>query len=128
MLWVYNSFIGAETFLEKLKLMDNFIDLSKVSSEELVKQSKTIIGHYSSCTIFLGFLEPGFMLDSYNQVLLRPLFRKFTVGIVCIFPESLPFSWKNEIEYFYYNKSLNIDDRTTKIIDDGGSVQHESNS
>ena len=77
------------------------LDLSKVSSSQLASESTSIVNHHSSCAVFLGYLEPGFMLDGPSQTIMRKLFRKFDVAMVCEFAESIPFSWKNEINTLY---------------------------
>ena len=77
------------------------LDLSKVPSSQLAFESTSIVNHHSSCAVFLGYLEPGFMLDGPSQTILRKLFRKFDVAVVSQFPESIPFSWKNEINTLY---------------------------
>jgi hypothetical protein len=55
---------------------------------------------------------------------LRALFRKFPVGMLCHFPNSLPFSWKNEIDVWY---ALNITrkDGSTDTINDGSALHHK---
>jgi hypothetical protein len=77
------------------------LDLSKVSSDALASESAAIVNHQSSCAVFLGYLEPGFMLNGPSQTIMRKLFRKFDVAMVCEFVESIPFSWKNEIDTLY---------------------------
>lgn len=127
MLWVYNSFKNVHKFKDVLKQgSEHFLDLSTLPSSKLVQETQTIIGHYASCTIYLGYLEPGFMLEPTHQVLLRKLFRKFRVGVVTMFIESIPFSWKNEIDYFYFPSLLN--DHGTGDLNDGSTILHESNS
>lgn len=82
------------------------IDLSKIPSNSLATECNSIVEHHRQCIIFLGYLEPGWMLDNSSQVQIRKLFRKFPVGLVIEFSESLPFSWKNEIDTIYTFKSL----------------------
>ena len=86
-----------------------FIDLSKVPSATLADACSNIVGHHKSCVVFLGYIEPGWMLDLQSQTRIRRLFRKFPVGLVVNFTESLPFSWKNEIDMIYTFKPLNKD-------------------
>ena len=102
-----------------------FLDLSKVPLDELANESMAIVNHHSNCAIFLGHLEPGFMLDSISQVILRKLIRKFPTGIICKFTESLPFSWKNEIDTLYIQNPLNSNG-STSFINDGSSLQNKS--
>jgi hypothetical protein len=98
------------------------IDLSKLPSSTLATESASIVDHHKSCCIFLGYLEPGWMLDPSTQVQLRQLFRKFPVGIVTEFSESLPFSWKNEIDTLYTFKSLNKNGEPFPV--NNGSIIH----
>ena len=77
------------------------IDLSRIPSADIILQSESIFQHHSDTSIFLGFLEPGWMLSPENQTRMRPIFRKFKVGFVCFHKQSIPFSWKNEIETLY---------------------------
>jgi hypothetical protein len=98
------------------------IDLSKLPSSTLATESASIVDHHKSCCIFLGYVEPGWMLEPAVQVQLRKLFRKFPVGIVSQFSESLPFSWKNEIDIIYTSKWVHKNGETVSI-DNGSSVQ-----
>ena len=77
------------------------IDISQVPASSLIEQCEAIRQHHADTSIFLGFLEPGWMLSSEAQTRMRPIFRKFKVGFVCIHLESVPFSWKNEIETMF---------------------------
>jgi hypothetical protein len=77
------------------------LDLSKVPTHILAEEIESILNHHKNCCVFLGFLEPGWMLDATHQTRIRKLFRKFPVGMVTHFVESLPFSWKNEIHTLY---------------------------
>ena len=74
------------------------IDLSKVSVSELADQSDSVLNHHKECAIFLGYLEPGWMLENTAQTRMRKLFRKFDVWLVTEYVDSLPFAWKSEIE------------------------------
>lgn len=84
-----------------------FLDLSKVPSSCLVNEVDSIMAHHTNCFIFLGYLDPGWMLEPTHQTRIRKLFRKFPVAFVCNFVESIPFSWKNEIHTFYTERVLN---------------------
>jgi hypothetical protein len=95
------NFDGFRQSFFDLNSSKTFLDLSKVSSDHLASEATSIVIHQSSCVVFLGYLEPGFMLDGYSQTIMRKLFRKFDVAMVCEFVESIPFSWKNEINTLY---------------------------
>ena len=104
MLWVCDNIKSYEVFktvFRELHKKSVWMDISKLSSEELTEQSESIISHHSDACVFLGYLEPGWMLEPTHQTILRNLFRKFDVGFVCKFTDSIPFSWKNEIDVLY---------------------------
>ena len=104
MLWVCDTISKFEEFRSvfvSLHPDTTLIDISTISSEELITQTDSILSHHSDVCIFLGYLEPGWMLESHHQTRMRDLFRKFNVGFVCQFQDSIPFSWKNEIEVLY---------------------------
>jgi hypothetical protein len=106
MLFVCTNIQQFHTFAENFKQMHQpkkVLDLSKVSCSDLAGESLAIVNHHSNIVIFLGHLEPGWMLEPAHQVQLRKLIRKFPVGMVCKFVDSIPFSWKNEIEILTEN-------------------------
>jgi hypothetical protein len=128
MLFISNSLSNFNDFKKIFKDLFNdktFLDLSKVPLNDLANESMAIVNHHSNCAIFLGHLEPGFMLDLTSQVILRKLFRKFPTGLICRFTESLPFSWKNEIDTLYIQKPLNTNG-STNSLNDGSSLQNKS--
>lgn len=102
-----------------------FVDLSKLPSDVLATESDSIVQHHKDCCVFLGYLEPGWMLESTHQTRLRKLFRKFPVGLVIHYSESLPYSWKNEIDIVYTYKDLNKYGESNSIHD-GCSVHNQS--
>ena len=103
MLYVSKNISNYKTFHKMFEEMFHIqcIDLSKVSTNLLVSEVESILNHHKECCVFLGYLEPGWMLDPTHQTRIRKLFRKFNVGLVVNFVESLPFSWKNEIHTLY---------------------------
>lgn len=98
-----------------------YLDLSRIPSNRLADEIDSIVGHHSSCCVFLGYLEPGWMLELTHQTRIRKLFRKFPVGIVTNFVESLPFSWKNEIDTFYTSRLITKNGKSN-TLNDGSSV------
>ena len=120
MLYVCSSIKKYREFRE---LFQKTHDLSRVSSEKLAEECDSIISHHAKASIFLGYLEPGWMIEPAHQTRLRKLFRKFDVGLVCLFPESLPHSWKTEIHTFYTTPS---DHGNSSSIHDGGALQDQS--
>ena len=81
------------------------LDLSKVSSNKLATEANSLVSHHAKCAVFLGYLEPGWMLDMQFQTQMRKMIRKFPVFMVTMFVESIPFSWKNEIDTLYTYKA-----------------------
>lgn len=80
---------------------DKQIDLSKSPLSELANNSELIVSHHPPDTvIFLGYLE-GWLLEPIHTTIIRKLIRKFKVVLVLQFPESLPFSWKNDIDTIF---------------------------
>jgi hypothetical protein len=100
------------------------IDLSKVPSDALSEECNNIFNHQKECSVFLGYLEPGWMVDSKHEPSIRKIIRKFHVYMVCFHLESIPFSWKNEIDTIHLKSFKNGDSKT---IDDGSDLQHECN-
>lgn len=128
MLYICDDVTCYKQFLEsfqKLYSTLEYIDLSKLPSTSLAAEATSIVEHHKSCYVFLGYLEPGWMLDASSQVQLRRLFRKFPVGVVTQFSESLPFSWKNEIHTIYTFQSAHANGEPYSIHN-GRSVHHQS--
>lgn len=128
MLFVCNSLSKYDDFKEQFRQLYTdipFHDLSKVSSDQLAGESSRILQHYESCAVFLGYIEPGWMLQSAHQTMIRSLFRKFPVGMVCNYTESLPFSWKNGIDTIYTSQPT-IKDGHSPSVNNGSAIQDES--
>lgn len=111
----FSDFFNLFTEMFKDKHM---IDLSKLSCDSLADECELIVNHHSDCIVFLGYLEPGWMLTSPNQTRIRKLFRKFPVGMILNFTESLPYSWKNEIDIVYTLSDLNKHGEPKSFNDD----------
>jgi hypothetical protein len=125
MLWISSSLKKYSEFRDLFyKTHSNVIDLSKVPSSDLANECDSISSHHSKCSVFIGYLEPGWMIDSTHQTRMRKLFRKFDVGMVCYFPESIPFSWKTEVDTFY-TETVN---GNSNSLNDGGALQDKSSS
>jgi hypothetical protein len=128
MLFVSTNILKISEFKELFKSLNpdiTFLDLSKIPLCALADESTSIVNHHSKCSVFLGYLEPGWMLDLPSQTILRKLFRKFSVGLVCNFTESLPFSWKNEIDTLYIQKPLNSYGQANSL-NNGSSLHDQS--
>jgi hypothetical protein len=130
MLYICTNLLQFQEFVNYFKqTRGTFLDLSKVPPSKLADEGTSIVNHHSDCCVFLGYLEPGWMMESGHQVQLRKLIRKFPVAMVTKFVDSIPFSWKNETHSIYTVVPLNqyrLEDGSTQAIDDGSSVQHES--
>lgn len=128
MLYVSSNIQKYHEFREILRTTHDtlkFLDLSKVASNCLVNEVDSIMAHHNNCFIFLGYLDPGWMLESTHQTRIRKLFRKFPVAFVTNFVESIPFSWKNEIHTFYTEHILNKNGDSNSF-NNGCSIQHQS--
>jgi hypothetical protein len=128
MLYVYHS-IGsmkaAKLHFYEANKEKTFIDLSTRPSWTLAEESESIVEHHSGVSVFLGYLEPGWMIEPAHQTRMRHLIRKFPVGIVCEFVESLPHSWKTDIDTFYTEVPLNKNGHSDSL-NDGSALQYES--
>jgi hypothetical protein len=129
MLWVFNSIDHFKTF--KLQFQSSnpetpFLDLSTFPLGKLADLCDDIVEHHSKCVIFLGYLEAGWMLDMSHQTRIRKLIRKFPVGLVTYYVESIPFSWKNEIEIFFEGNPVDQNGRSD-TFNNGCSLQDKSN-
>jgi hypothetical protein len=131
MLYILTNILQFQEFLEYFKQThgtSKLLDLSKVPISKLSEESMSVVNHHSECGVFLGYLEPGWMLESAHQVQLRKLIRKFPVAMVSKFVDSIPFSWKNETHSIYTQVPLNHhirEDGSSKVVNDGSSVHHE---
>lgn len=125
MLWV-SDIRGYTTLRDEFKAKESFIDLARISSTQLVTECESIVDHHSKAAVFLGYLEPGWMLEPSHQTRIRKLIRKFDVAFVCAFPESIPYSWKNEINTFYVDSSVNQNGNSNSV-NDGSPIQDQSN-
>lgn len=125
MLWV-SSIQGYAALRDEFKAKESFIDLARIPSTQLVNECESIVDHHSKAAIFLGYLEPGWMLESSHQTRIRKLIRKFDVAFVCVFPESIPYSWKNEINTFYVEHPVNQNGNPNSL-NDGSPIQDQSN-
>jgi hypothetical protein len=127
MLYVCTNILEFHSFFELFQKKNahlRCIDMSTVASDSLATEADSIVQHHKDCCIFLGYLEPGWILEPTHQTRLRKLFRKFPVGIVLEYVESLPYSWKNEIDIVYTFKRLNKHGESNSI-DNGSSVHDE---
>ena len=126
MLFILTNLKQFQEFLEYFKKTHGtFLDLSKVPISKLAEESVSVVNHHSDCGVFLGYLEPGWMLESSHQVQMRKLIRKFPVAMISKYVDSIPFSWKNETHSIYTQVPLN-QYGSAEVVNDGCSVHHES--
>lgn len=104
----------------------NVIDLSNTPSARLAEQANTVRTHQTSMTtIYLGFLDPLFMLTPHHETLLRKVIDACRVILLTSDPGALSLFWKNGIsELHLYGTRQGEDDNSgrPKIVDDGGVV------
>ena len=98
------------------------IDMSKLPAERLADECDSVLQHHKTCTIFLGYLDVGWMLDPRHEARIRNTIRKFDVYMITFHLESLPFSWKNEIDTLYIQ---DVKNGHPKAIHHGCAVQAE---
>ena len=97
--------------------------MSKVSAELLADECDKLVQHHKSCVLFLGYLDPGWMLDPKHEARIRHAIRKFETHMISFHIESIPFAWKNEIDTVYYQSPKN---GLSEIVDNGSTVHSES--
>jgi hypothetical protein len=124
MLWVSTEILEFGKFRDAFKHSfpaSEFVDLSRVPSSDLMDNCESILKHHKSPCVFLGFLEPGWMLEPAHQTRIRSLIRTRPVAFVCHHSESIPFSWKNEIEFLYVSKP-NQENGDASFVHNGSAV------
>jgi hypothetical protein len=125
MLYILTNLSQFQEFLDYFKKTHGtFLDLSKVPISKLAEEAMSVVNHHSDCAVFLGYLEPGWMLESAHQVQMRKLVRKFPVAMISKYVDSIPFSWKNETHSIYTQVPLNRNG-CTEAVNDGRSIHHE---
>jgi hypothetical protein len=103
----------------------DWIDLSNSPSNRLAEQADTVRTHQTSMTtIYLGFLDPLFMLSPQHETLLRKVITACRVILLTSDPGALSLFWKNGLSELYLHMDRKDDDnsRRTQIVDNGGSV------
>lgn len=98
------------------------IDMSKIPTDRLADECDNIVQHHKSCILFFGYIDVGWMLDPKHEARIRNAIRKFEVHMVTFHIESIPHSWKNEIDTLYVKNSK---DGHAKVINDGSVVHTE---
>lgn len=128
MLWVYAGLDVLKTSqIAKEELPSNFIDLSKVSSESLVKAVTDYCNHHSTGHMYIGYLDPLLMLHPMEETLLRRGFTQCDMSVVVSNPYLLPLSWKNGTSYLRIIEGPVKNVSITKTDNNGGAphVQDE---
>ena len=73
------------------------IDLSALRPSDLVSTLETICQHKTATDVWIGFIDPLWMLTEPERIRMRDCIRKLNVTMVCSNPRLLPLSWKAEI-------------------------------
>lgn len=96
MLWVYAGLdlVDCDT-QARASLPEGYLDVSKTRASDLAETMNTIYSHHPGSAIYLGFVDPLFMLTPSHEASCRRVFRGCTVALVCSNPLLLPYSWKN---------------------------------
>jgi hypothetical protein len=96
MLWVYAGLDVIQTSkIAKEELPKNYLDLSKVYSENIGKAIIDYCNHHTTGHLYLGYLDPLLMLHPMEETLMRRGFMQCDMSIVVSNPHLLPISWKN---------------------------------
>lgn len=117
MLHVYLYDDSFEELRQKAK-----IDMSKLPTDSLADECDNVVQHHKTSILFFGYLDVGWMLEPKHEARIRNAIRKFEVHMITFHIESLPHSWKNEIDTVYVKTSKH---GSTKAIDNGCSVHSE---
>jgi hypothetical protein len=97
--------------------------MSKIPSEKIADECDNILQHHKTCKLFFGYLDVGWMLDPKHEARIRNCIRKFEVHMITFHLDSVPHSWKNEINTLYVQNTKN---GRTEVINDGCALQPES--
>ena len=120
MLWIYAGIdLTSSVKLALEELPTGFIDLSKVTVEDLPKAVKDFCDHHLTGHIYLGFLDPLLMLHPTAEAQMRRGFEKCDMTIVVSNPLILPLSWKNGTRRLRIIETVPRNANNTKIIHDG---------
>ena len=96
MLWVFGGLDLLECDrMARKDLPAGYIDLSKTRACDIPEAIRTIQSHHANPSIYIGYLDPLWMLTPPQEVLCRSALRSCTVGLVVSNPLILPLSWKN---------------------------------
>lgn len=120
MLWVFAGTDLLECDRLARESVPGCIDISKTRVGDLAETIKTIYSHHPGSSIYIGFLDPIYMMP--HETACRKVFRGCTVAMVCSNPLLLPFSWKNGTEKLVIvgdTKTKNAS--STQTIDNGSS-------
>jgi len=99
------------------------IDMSKIPSDKLADECDNILQHHKNLKLFFGYLDVGWMLDPKYEARIRNTIRKFDVYMITFHLDSVPHSWKNEIDTMYVE---GVKNGGSEIVDNGCIIQPES--
>ena len=83
------------------------LDLSNLTPSNLVDTLETICQHKTSSNIWIGFLDPLWMLTEPERIRMRTCIRKLEITMTCSNPRLLPYSWKAEIRKLFIYEDQN---------------------
>jgi hypothetical protein len=72
-------------------------DLSNLRPADMLDTLETICQHKSVDKVWVGFLDPLWMLTEPERIRMRDCIRKLEITMVCSNPRALPYSWKAEM-------------------------------
>ena len=98
------------------------IDMSRIPTDKLADECDNVLQHHRNAILFLGYIDPGWMLDPKHETRIRHAIRKFECYMITFHIQSIPFAWKNEIDTLYFKS---IKDGHPKVVNDGSTLHIE---
>lgn len=92
--------LGADAYVRKTE--SDFIDFSNLPSSKLAEQAEQVRLHQTKqTTLYLGFVDPVFMLTPHHETMLRRAINACRVVLVTSDPATLSLCWKNGITHLH---------------------------
>ena len=121
MLWVYAGLDILKTaHLARSELPAGFLDLSKVTTDSLPTAINDFCDHHKTGHIYIGYLDPLYMLHPMEETVMRRGFCQCDMSIVVSNPYILPLSWKNGTKHLRVVESTKHVE-IAKVIHDGSA-------
>jgi hypothetical protein len=83
--------------LPRISVAKGTHDISNLRPADMLETLETICQHKSADKVWIGFLDPLWMLTEPERIRMRDCIRKLDITMTCSNPRALPYSWKAEI-------------------------------